>query len=58
MLASTRIPAGLNLFRNTVQPRIYGHGQVVAEMMAWCEERGIHYVSDEIYGGFSAWEQR
>jgi aspartate/methionine/tyrosine aminotransferase len=28
---------------------------VIAEMLRWCEQRGIHYVSDEIYGGASAW---
>ena len=29
--------------------------EVVAEMIRWCEAKGIHYVSDEIYGGASAW---
>eukprot|EP01052_Picozoa_sp_SAG31_P033786 SAG31_NODE_3863_length_3810_cov_9.181083_2_plen_146_part_00 len=27
---------------------------VIAEMLQWCDANGIHYVSDEIYGGASA----
>ncbi len=30
---------------------------VVAEMLRWCEARGVHYISDEIYGGASAWAE-
>ena len=24
-------------------------------MLSWCQERKVHYISDEIYGGASAW---
>lgn len=29
--------------------------EVIALMISWCEANGLHYVSDEIYGGASAW---
>ena len=30
---------------------------VIAEMLRWCEARDVHYISDEIYGGASAWAE-